>query len=48
MVDVTKALAEAKGIMTIPAEMPADYRDVTANAKEFGPLPAKYYPSGKP
>ena len=48
MVDVTKALANAKGIMTIPAEMPAEFRDVTANAKEFGPLPAKYYPAGKP
>ncbi len=48
MVDVAKAFANAKGIMTIPAEMPADYRDVTANAKEFGPLPVKYYPAGKP
>lgn len=48
MVDVTKALAAAKGIMTIPAEMPPNYQDVTANAKEFGPLPPKYYPAGKP
>ena len=48
MVDVAKALANAKGIMTIPAEMPTEYRDVTANAKEFGPIPAKYYPAGKP
>ena len=48
MVDVIKALAAAKAIMTIPAEMPTGYRDVTANAKEFGPLPAKYYPAGKP
>jgi choloylglycine hydrolase len=48
MVDVTKALAEAKGIMTIPAEMLSEYRNVTANAKEFGPLPEKYYPAGKP
>ena len=48
MVDVTKALANAKGIMTIPAEMPTEYRDVTAKAKEFGPLPVKYYPAGKP
>ena len=47
-VDVTKALANAKGIMTIPAEMPTEYRDVTADAKEFGPLPVKYYPAGKP
>lgn len=48
MVDVTKALAAAKGIMTIPAEMPATYQDVTANAVEYGALPAEYYPSGKP
>ena len=48
MVDVVKALANAKGIMTISAEMPAEYHDVTANAKEFGPLPAEYYPAGKP
>lgn len=48
MVDVTKALANAKGIMTIPAETPAEYREVTANAKAFGPLPVKYYPEGKP
>lgn len=48
MVDVVKALANAKGIMTIPAEMPVEYRDVTSSAKEFGPLPAKYYPAGKP
>jgi choloylglycine hydrolase len=48
MVDVTKALANAQGIMTLPAEMPADYRDVTANAKESGPLPAKFFPAGKP
>jgi choloylglycine hydrolase len=48
VVDVMKALADAKGIMTIPAEMPAEYRDVTASAKEFGPLPVKYYPAGKP
>ena len=47
-VDVTKALADAKGIMTITAEMPAGYLDVTKNAKEFGPLPVKYYPAGKP
>ncbi len=48
MVDVTKALAVAKGITTIPVEMPAVYRDVTTEAKESGPLPAAYYPSGKP
>jgi choloylglycine hydrolase len=48
MVDVTKALADAKGIMTIQAATPADYRDVTSGAKEFGPLPVKYYPAGKP
>ena len=48
MVDVAKALADAQGIMTLPAEMPADYRDVTANAKESGPLPAKFVPAGKP
>ena len=48
MVDVTKALANAKGIMTIPAEMTADYQDVSAKAKEFGPIPVKYYPAGKP
>jgi len=48
MIDVTKALANAKGIMTISAEMPVGYHDVTANAKEFGPLPEKYYPAGKP
>ncbi len=47
MVDVTRALANAKGIMTIPAMTPADYRDVTADAKEYGPLPAKYFPAGK-
>ncbi len=48
MVDVKKALASAKDIMTIPAEMPADYRDVTSHAKAVGPLPVEFYPSGKP
>ena len=48
MVDVTKALANAKGIMTIQAVTPADYHDVTADAKEYGSLPAKYFPAGKP
>ncbi len=48
MVDVTRALADAKGIMAIPAEMPAEYRDVTGSAKEIGPLPAEYFPAGKP
>ena len=48
VVDVTKALVNAKGIMTITAATPAEYQDITANAKAFGPLPAKYYPAGKP
>lgn len=48
MVDVMKALADAKGIMTISAEMPAEYRNVTTSAKESGPLSAKYFSSGKP
>lgn len=48
MVDVTKALADAKGIMTIPAEMLTDYRDVTALAKTMGKLPIELYPAGKP
>ena len=48
VVDVKKALADAKAIMTIPAEMPAAYRDITSDAKEYGPLPREYYPSGKP
>lgn len=47
MVDVTKALAEAKGIMNIPAEMPAAYQDVTAKAQSTGPLPAEFFPAGK-
>jgi len=34
--------------MAIPAEMPAEYRDVTGSAKEIGPLPAEYFPAGKP
>lgn len=48
MVDVAKALADAKGIMMIPAEMPAEYRDVTANAKKISKLPAEFFPAGKP
>lgn len=48
MVDVAKALAAAKGIMMIPAEVPADYRDVTATAEASGALPAEYFSAGKP
>jgi len=48
MVDVVRALAAAKGIMTIPAEMPTDYRDVTGNVRSFAPISVKYYPAGRP
>ena len=32
-VDLSKALQTAKGVLTIPLEVPADYPDVTATAK---------------
>ena len=47
-VDLPKALANAKGIMTIPIEIPVDYRDITSSAKELGPIPLDYFPAGKP
>jgi choloylglycine hydrolase len=47
-VDVMKALADAKGIMTIPIETPVNYQDITSTAKESGPIPLDYFPSGKP
>jgi len=43
-----KALANAKSIMSIETEMPADYRDITATAQEYGQIPREYFPAGKP
>jgi choloylglycine hydrolase len=48
MVNVTKALAEAKGIMTIPITTPPQYQDVTSDAKDYGKPPAEYFSAGKP
>ncbi len=47
VVDVMKALAGAKGIMVIQTQTPPDYKDVTAQAGEYGPIPAEYFPAGK-
>jgi choloylglycine hydrolase len=47
-VDVAKALASAKGVMSVPIDMAPAYKDVTATAKEGGPLPAEMFPAGKP
>jgi choloylglycine hydrolase len=48
MVDVKKALSNAKSIMNIVADTKPEYRDVTSTAKDFGSLPADYFPAGKP
>jgi len=32
-VDVAKALQEAKGVMSMPLEVPPDYPDITASLK---------------
>ena len=47
-VDVAKALAGARSIMSIPIKTPPEYVDVTASAKEAGKLPADMFPAGKP
>ena len=46
-VDVMKALAGAKGIMTIGIDQPPAYKDVTNTALPYT-LPKEVYPQGKP
>ncbi|MCX5716197.1 MAG: choloylglycine hydrolase family protein [Candidatus Omnitrophica bacterium] len=48
MVDVTAALTSAKGIMTIQADTPPQYQDVTSKAKDYGAIPLNYFPASKP
>jgi choloylglycine hydrolase len=48
VIEITKAFANAKGIMTIPIETPPQYQDVTSDAKNYAQLPAEYFPAGKP
>lgn len=43
-VDVMKSLANAKSIMTIKTEMPADYKDITKTAQEYVKLPNEGFP----
>jgi choloylglycine hydrolase len=47
-IDVKKALVAAKGIMSVPIDTPPEYKDITADAKEIGKLPADMFPAGKP
>ncbi len=47
-VNMDKALAAAKNIMSIPVKTPPEYMEVTASAKEADKLPTDMFPAGKP